>query len=61
MKLYENTVGQFTRVVLAQAVAAALNAAASNLGLLHLDPVYVTILGAALHALDEYITKRLRA
>ncbi len=61
MSFWQSPVGQYLRVVAAMAVASALNAAANNLGLLHLHPAYVAALGAALHALDEYITKRLRA
>lgn len=59
MSWWDSPIGQFVRVVAAQAVAAALNAAAANLGIFHLALVYVTALGALIHALDEYVTTRL--
>ncbi len=58
MNWWQSPTGQFFRVVLAQVAAAAINAAAANLNLLHLPMELQLVLGAVLHALDEYFTNR---
>lgn len=59
MSWWTNPVGQFVRAGLAQGVAAAFAWWTGNLGVLHLPVYAVPVLGALLHAADEWLTKRL--
>lgn len=56
---WNSVVGQFARVVLAGAVSGGIGAALNHLGDLHLPLLLLPIATAALHALDEYLTKKL--
>lgn len=59
MTFYTGPVGQFIRAGIAQGVASTFAWWMGNLGVLHFSPEATFVLGAALHAADEWLTRRL--